>query len=32
MKKKTEHYVDNKQFLQAMIEYRKVCVEAEHIF
>ena len=29
MKKKTEHYVDNKQFLQAMIEYRKVCVEAE---
>ena len=29
MKKKTEHYVDNKEFLQAMIEYRKVCVEAE---
>ena len=29
MKKKTEHYVDNKKFLQAMIEYRKVCVEAE---
>ena len=29
MKKKTEHYVDNKQFLQAMIEYRKVCDEAE---
>ena len=29
MKKKTEHYVDNKKFLQAMIEYRKVSVEAE---
>ena len=29
MKKKSEHYVDNKQFLQAMIEYKKSCVLAE---
>ena len=28
-KKKPEHYVDNKQFLQAMIEYKKSCVLAE---
>ena len=29
MKKKSEHYVDNKQFLHAMIEYKKSCVLAE---
>ena len=29
MKKKSEHYEDNKKFLQAMIEYKKSCVLAE---
>ena len=29
MKKKSEHYVDNKKFLQAMIEYRESCSSAE---
>jgi len=28
MKKKSEHYVDNKKFLQAMIEYRESCSSA----
>ena len=28
-KKKKEHYVDNKLFLEAMKEYKKKCVEAE---
>jgi hypothetical protein len=28
-KKKKEHYVNNKEFLAAMIEYRKVVLEAE---
>ena len=28
-KKKREHYVNNKEFLEALIEYRKVCKEAE---
>ena len=27
--KKKEHYVNNKEFLAAMTEYRKLCVEAE---
>ena len=28
-KKKSEHYVDNKKFLQAMIEYKDKCNKAE---
>ena len=28
-KKKKEHYVNNKEFLQAMIVYKKLCKEAE---
>ena len=28
-KKKSEHYVDNKVFLQAMIEYKDKCEKAE---
>ena len=28
-KKKSEHYVDNKKFLQAMIEYKDKCDKAE---
>ena len=28
-KKKTEHYVDNKLFLEAMKEYRKSCNKAK---
>ena len=28
-KKKTEHYVDNKKFLEAMKEYRKLCNKAK---
>lgn len=28
-KKKKEHYVDNKEFLKAMKEYKKKCIEAE---
>tara|TARA_E500000318_G_scaffold66992_2_gene61777 strand:+ start:7366 stop:7911 length:546 start_codon:yes stop_codon:yes gene_type:complete len=28
-KKKKEHYVDNKEFLKAMKEYKKKCVDAE---
>ena len=27
--KKKEHYVNNKEFLAAMTEYKKLCVEAE---
>ena len=27
-KKKTEHYVNNKEFLQAMIEYKDRCEKA----
>ena len=29
MKKKTEHYVDNKKFLQEMIKYKDKCAKAE---
>lgn len=29
MKKKTEHYVDNKKFLQEMIKYKEICANAE---
>lgn len=29
MKKKTEHYVDNKKFLQEMIKYKDKCSKAE---
>ena len=28
-KKKSEHYVDNKEFLSAMIDYKSVCNKAE---
>ena len=28
-RKKSEHYVDNKVFLQAMIEYKDKCEKAE---
>ena len=28
-RKKSEHYVDNKVFLQAMIEYKDRCEKAE---
>lgn len=28
-KKKSEHYVDNKKFLQAMVEWKSACKEAE---
>ena len=27
--KKKEHYVNNKEFLAAMTEYRKLCTDAE---
>tara|TARA_Y100000361_G_scaffold51926_1_gene45437 strand:- start:949 stop:1494 length:546 start_codon:yes stop_codon:yes gene_type:complete len=27
--KKKEHYVNNKEFLAAMVEYKKLCIEAE---
>ena len=30
-KSKGEHYVDNKAFLQAMIEWKEKCKEAETI-
>ena len=29
IEKKKEHYVNNKEFLQAMIVYKKLCIEAE---
>ena len=29
MKKKTEHYVDNKKFLAEMIKYKEMCAKAE---
>ena len=29
-KKKREHYVNNKEFLEALIEYRAKCDEAEN--
>ena len=29
MKKKTEHYVDNKKFLAEMVKYKEMCAKAE---
>jgi len=29
MKKKTEHYVDNKKFLTEMVKYKEMCAKAE---
>ena len=29
-KAKKPHYVDNKKFLQAMIDWKETCVEAEN--
>ena len=31
MKKKTEHYVDNKKFLTEMVKYKEMCAKAEKL-